>query len=90
VIKGRWGQKGFALAFAHEKVATVIEMMELLHDDFSAMVFAGQKAETFSATFTTGMTRAPLDGDHFEALRDKAVQRLLDSIHERLTAAEST
>jgi diguanylate cyclase (GGDEF)-like protein len=86
VIKGRWGEKGFALAFASEDVATVIEMMELLHDDFSAMLFSGQKGESFGVTFTTGMTRAPSDGDNFEELRDRAVQRLLDSIHERLTA----
>jgi diguanylate cyclase (GGDEF)-like protein len=86
VVKGRWGEKGFALAFTREEVPTVIEMMELLHDEFSAIQFNGKDGQTFSATFTTGMTCAPQDGALFEELRDKAVQRLLDSILERQTA----
>jgi diguanylate cyclase (GGDEF)-like protein len=88
VIKGRWGEKGFALAFASEEVSTVIELMELLHDEFSEVVFDGKKAEGFRVTFTTGMTRAPQDGNNFEQLRDRTVQNLLDSIHERVTATK--
>jgi len=85
VLKGRWGEKGFALCFADEEEGAIAQLMELLLEEFSAMTFAGQHGETFHSTFSIGVSRAPEDGSIFEQLRDRAVQKLLDNIHERLT-----
>jgi diguanylate cyclase (GGDEF)-like protein len=86
VVKGRWGEKGFALSFGSENATTVIRLMELLRVEFGAIEFAGQNGQQFRVTFSIGMAHEPLDGAVFEALRDRAIQNLLDNIHKRVAA----
>ena len=85
VIKGRWGEKGFALCFTEEDSVTVALLVKQLATEFAAIPFIGRDSQTLSVSFTPGFARAPDDAVVFEQLRDIAIQRLLDSIHARLS-----
>ncbi|MBS2008833.1 MAG: response regulator [Cyanobacteria bacterium SZAS TMP-1] len=83
VLKGRWGEKGFALCFGEEDLAMVNELMQQLQEELQTMSFFGRAGETFRVSFTTGVAQSPADGVTFEQIRDRAVQKLLDNIRDR-------
>ena len=86
VIKGRWGEKGFALCFTNEDEASVESLVKQLGAEFAAIPFVGHEGRDVSVTFTSGFARAGKDGPVFEQLRDLAIQRLLDNIHARVSS----
>ena len=87
VIKGRWGEKGFALCFTGEDSALTEALVQQLGAEFAAIPFVGKDGQPVSVTFTSSFARAQDDGVIFAQLRDMGIQRLLDNIHARLSAS---
>jgi len=83
IVKGRWGEKGFALCLPGEDLPTIAQLMDQLRDELQAMNFLGQTGENFQITLKTGIARSPEDGYVFEEIRDRAIQNLLDNIRDR-------
>jgi len=86
VIKGRWAERVFALAFSDLTIDQAGQLVHLLNEEFSELDFSGDDGSTFRVSLTVGFACAPHQGINFSALRESAAEDLFARMREKSTA----
>lgn len=76
VLRGRWGDSGFALAFRNENGATVEKASTFLAGELEPITFMGDLGGTFSVKVRTASAHYPQETMSLRALVDAAEYRL--------------
>jgi DNA-binding response OmpR family regulator len=76
VLRGRWEESGFALAFRNEQGSTVEKASELLAGELEPITFMGDIGGTFSVRVRTASAHYPQETMSLSALVDAAKYRL--------------
>jgi diguanylate cyclase (GGDEF)-like protein len=75
-VRGRWGGEEFVVALYEESAVTTALPLERALAEFRGLVFQGEAAELFSATFSAGVSCFPEDGRTLDELIRTADARL--------------
>ncbi|HEY0839697.1 MAG TPA: response regulator [Vulgatibacter sp.] len=75
-IRGRWGGEEFLVAFPGETPSTIQGVLERVLGEFSAVPFYDEKGNSFTCSFSVGISGAPEDGGSVDALIQVADRRL--------------
>ncbi|MDP3506858.1 MAG: response regulator [Candidatus Melainabacteria bacterium] len=85
VIKARWAERVFALAFPDLSTDQAQELVELLDQEFSEVEFTTDDERSFRVSLTAGFASAPEQGIQFSQVRDLCVQNLIAAVQEKVT-----
>ncbi len=80
-LRGRWGGEEFIVAFRHETKYTMQKAINRILEEFSQIVFKGEKQEEFNVTFSGGIAEFPVDGESLHTLVQIADKRLYIAKH---------
>ena len=80
-LRGRWGGEEFIVAFRHETKETMQRAINRILEEFSQIVFKGEKGEEFKVSFSGGIAQFPDDGDSLHTLVQVADKRLYVAKH---------
>ncbi len=86
VIKGRWAERVFALAFTDLAIEQAEQLIRLLNQEFSDLEFNAEDGATFRVSVTVGFAGAPAQGVTFNQVREAAAENLLALMREKSTA----
>jgi len=75
-IRGRWGGEEFLVAFPGETPATIRGVLERVLSEFSQVPFYDERGDSFTCSFSVGVSGAPDDGGSVDALIQAADRRL--------------
>jgi len=75
-IRGRWGGEEFLVAFPGESPATIRGVLERVLAEFSQVPFYDDRGDSFTCSFSVGVSGAPDDGGSVDALIQTADRRL--------------
>lgn len=76
VVRGRWGERGFALAFEEDVATSITGAMEQLTQELSQISFAGEFGRKFDVSITYAVASYPTECTRLDDLLDEAKTRL--------------
>lgn len=80
VLRGKWGERGFALAIEEDDIASITGALEQLSQELSQISFAGEFGRKFDVTITSACASFPGDCSRLEDLLDEANNRLARAV----------
>ncbi|HEY9713946.1 MAG TPA: response regulator, partial [Chroococcales cyanobacterium] len=86
VLRGRWSEGGFALAFPDESPDVVAEAVGLMLQQFADIKLVSSTIGSFKSTFSAGLAGSFEDGDNVEALINTAYLRLVRGRQQKVGA----
>jgi diguanylate cyclase (GGDEF)-like protein len=81
VVKARWAERSFAIAFPDLDDEQAAQLVALLNDEFSTIEFQAEDG-AFNLSLSAGFATAPANGS-FTQIRDQAAQNLIDRMREK-------
>lgn len=82
VIKARWAERSFAIAFPDLDEEQAAQLVALLNSEFAFIEFQAENS-VFNLSLSAGFAAAPDDGTSFVQLRDLAAQKLIERMKEK-------
>lgn len=76
VVRGRWSERGFALAIEEDIAPAIVGAMEQLTQELSQISFAGEFGRKFEVSITYSVTTFPGECTRLDDLLDEAKNRL--------------
>ncbi len=83
VVKGRWAERVFALAFTDLTIEQAEQLVLLLDQEFSDLEFDAEDGASFRVSLSVGFAYAPLQGINFTQVREAAAENLLSHMREK-------